>query len=81
MAKKDSMSIMNEFKPEGTMRNIIYTKSVLESGFEKRVFSSVKVLDIGCKNWFYANGENAFFKSFPSACLLHILKLLTHSLI
>ena len=42
----------------------LYTKSVLESGFEKKNFSKINVLDIGCKNWFYAKGEYEFFESF-----------------
>ena len=54
----------NENLIERNRMENLYTKSVLESGFEKRVFSSVKVLDIGCKNWFYAKGEYEFFNSF-----------------
>ena len=54
----------NENLIERNRMENLYTKSVLESGFEKKVFSSVKVLDIGCKNWFYAKGEYEFFNSF-----------------
>ena len=47
-----------------------YVKNILEDSFEKRSSASVKVLDIGCKNWFYARGEYDFFKSFCNEVLL-----------
>ena len=49
------------------MRNYLenlYTYDVLEQYLSKRPKQQLNILDIGCKNWFYANGENAFFKSF-----------------
>lgn len=48
-------------------RNILenlYTKDVLEQCFSRKIMKEVKVLDIGCKNWFYAKGEYDFFESF-----------------
>ena len=39
----------------------LYTKAVLEQAFSKQN-GSLKVLDIGCKNWFYAKGEFDFLK-------------------
>lgn len=42
----------------------LYTFDVLDKFFEKIEFEQIKVLDIGCKNWFYARGEYEYFKSF-----------------
>ena len=41
----------------------LYTKAVLEQAFSKQN-GNLKILDIGCKNWFYAKGEYEFFASF-----------------
>lgn len=41
----------------------LYTKAVLEQAFSKQN-GNLKILDIGCKNWFYAKGEYEFFSSF-----------------
>lgn len=41
-----------------------YTFEVLDKYFEKRKTHSVRVLDIGCKNWFYARGMHKYFSSF-----------------
>jgi len=62
-SRKDFVEKNEKLIERNRMENL-YTKSILESGFEKRVFSSIKVLDIGCKNWFYAKGEYEFFESF-----------------
>lgn len=40
-----------------------YTMDILDQAFTKRG-ENLRVLDIGCKNWFYAKGEYDFFKSF-----------------
>ncbi len=42
----------------------LYTQAVLEKYFSKNLKHNLKVLDIGCKNWFYAKGEHEFFNSF-----------------
>ena len=41
-----------------------YTQAVLEKYFSKSRKQKLNVLDIGCKNWFYAKGEHEFFASF-----------------
>ena len=41
-----------------------YTKDVMEQCFTKRRQKTIKALDIGSKNWFYAKGEYKFFESF-----------------
>ena len=41
----------------------LYTKEVLNQAFSKQN-GSLKILDVGCKNWFYAKGEYEFFASF-----------------
>lgn len=38
------------------------------------------VLDIGCKNWFYAKGEHAFFKKFCNNLVLDGIEIDTHRL-
>lgn len=42
----------------------LYTKDILEKFFKKTQKDSLKILDIGCKNWFYLKGEWDFFNSF-----------------
>lgn len=42
----------------------LYTRDVLEQFFEKKHKNHTKILDVGCKNWFYVKGEHEFFKSF-----------------
>ena len=42
----------------------LYTLEVLSNSFIKNQKDSIKALDIGCKNWFYAKGEYEFFESF-----------------
>lgn len=44
----------------------LYTKDVLSQIFSKNNFSELNILDIGCKNWFYAKGEFDFFSSFAN---------------
>lgn len=41
----------------------LYTTDILSQAFVKRG-ENLQVLDIGCKNWFYAKGEYDFFKRF-----------------
>lgn len=48
----------------------LYTKDVLGHYIEKNPRDFAKILDIGCKNWFYAKGEYEFFKSFCKDFLL-----------
>lgn len=42
----------------------IYTKNILEKYFSEIKKDKINVLDIGCKNWFYAKGEHEFFENF-----------------
>ena len=42
----------------------LYMKDILNQCFEKIYRDSLKVLDIGCKNWFYAKGQHAYFSEF-----------------
>ena len=39
----------------------LYTKDLLAQYFSKPTEENIKILDIGCKNWFYAKGEDEFF--------------------
>lgn len=42
----------------------LYTKDILEKYLTKSEKSSIKILDIGSKNWFYVRGEYDFFAQF-----------------
>ncbi|HBG49116.1 MAG TPA: hypothetical protein DDW90_06370 [Cyanobacteria bacterium UBA9971] len=77
---------LQEFKDNSTCRNYLENLAVielLESCFNKEFLApllpennknSVKILDIGSKNWFYASGEWSFFKYSP---LCHCEELAT----
>ena len=43
-----------------------YIFEILDRNFLKSQKPNLQVLDIGCKNWFYAKGEHKFFSSFSS---------------
>ena len=58
----------------------LYTKNFLEKFIEKRELHSAKILDIGCKNWFYARGEYDFFKSFCKTITLDGVEIDAHRL-
>lgn len=42
----------------------LYTFDILDKCLKKTQQVNAAILDIGCKNWFYAKGEFYFFKSF-----------------
>ena len=42
----------------------LYTTDILNKYFRKIEAQELNILDIGCKNWFYAKGEYDFFQSF-----------------
>lgn len=42
----------------------LYTLDLLDKNIEPIYKDKLRVLDIGCKNWFYAKGEYFFFKKF-----------------
>lgn len=42
----------------------LYTTDILNQFFNKTDSQYLNILDIGCKNWFYAKGEWEFFNSF-----------------
>ena len=60
---------------ERNFKENLYTKEVLESCFEKQNLSKINVLDIGCKNWFYAKGEHDFFNSFCDEIYLNGIEI------
>jgi hypothetical protein len=65
------------------MRNYLenlYTYDILEQNLSKKAKKCLDILDIGCKNWFYANGENAFFKSFCNTVNLYGVEIDAHRL-
>ena len=54
---------------------ILYTKNFLEIFFEKKSNDFARILDIGCKNWFYAQAEHEFFSSFCNEIILDGVEL------
>ena len=58
----------------------LYTEDILNQFFTKEKRNHTKILDIGCKNWFYAKGEYDFFKSFCSNFSLDGVELDAHRL-
>ena len=60
---------------ERNLKENFYTKDILEKYLQKSEKKSVKILDIGSKNWFYARGEYDFFKSFSDDFLLDGIEL------
>lgn len=64
---KFSRTNFTETNPELIARNKAenaYTFDVLNNSFEKRKTKNVKILDIGCKNWFYVAGLHQYFNNF-----------------
>ena len=64
---KFSRKNFQELNPDLIKRNELenqYTYDVLNQFFEKISIQNANILDIGCKNWFYARGEYDFFNSF-----------------
>lgn len=56
-----------EKNPELISRNLAennYTFDILNQYFSKKKVKDVKILDIGSKNWFYAEGLHRYFASF-----------------
>ncbi len=58
----------------------LYTKDILSTYFSKTSKKSLRALDIGCKNWFYARGEHEFFKSFAEDLVLDGVEIDAHRL-
>jgi len=58
---------LNYLKSNSTRKNYLenlYTIDVLDKYLPADLKENLSVLDIGCKNWFYAKGEYFFFKRF-----------------
>lgn len=58
----------------------LYTIDILEKCITKVPTNFANILDIGCKNWFYAKGEYHFFKSFCNEIELDGIELDAHRL-
>ncbi len=55
----------NYVVPFGVNKEMLWIQELLEKNLSDiRVFNGMKILDIGCKNWVYAEGEWTFFKKF-----------------
>ncbi len=67
-----------EKNEQNLLRNYLenlYTFDVLSSFFQADNKSEISVLDIGCKNFFYAQGEHQFFKTFANEVYLDGVEL------
>ena len=65
---------------ERNIKENLYTQDVLSQIFENTDKPTLKILDIGSKNWFYAKGEYDFFQSFCNDFLLEGVELDTFRL-
>ena len=54
----------NTLMIERNEKENLYTYQILENFFNKNSKKHLSILDIGCKNWFYAKGEHQYFNSF-----------------
>ena len=57
-----------------------YIREILEQYFFKIQNKELHILDIGCKNWFYAKAQYDFFKGFSSNFVLDGVELDAHRL-
>lgn len=67
-----------EKNPKLIARNIKenqYIQDILDNVLKKQTKQSLRILDIGCKNWFYATGEYNYFKKFCSNFVLDGVEL------
>lgn len=58
---------LDSLKSNSTKQNYLenlYTLDLLDKYLDVNYQENLSVLDIGCKNWFYAKGEHAFFKKY-----------------
>lgn len=58
---------LDHLKSSSTTQNYrenLYTIDLLEKFLNVDFLNKINVLDIGCKNWFYAQGEYFFFKKY-----------------
>jgi len=58
----------------------LYILDILDKYFEIEPKDKLKVLDIGCKNWFYAKGEHAFFEKYSKKLELKGIEIDAHRL-
>lgn len=74
---------LNYLKSNSTRQNYLenlYVLDVFDKFLELDFEDNLKVLDIGCKNWFYAQGEYAFFKKYCKSLNLDGIELDTNRL-
>lgn len=62
-SRKNFVETNSELIERNRLENL-YTKEILSKYFNQSYKKQVRILDIGCKNWFYAKGEIEFFKNF-----------------
>lgn len=70
-------------KSNSTRQNYLenlYIIDILEQTFDIDFRENMSVLDIGCKNWFYAKGEHSFFKKHCKKLKLDGIELDTNRL-
>lgn len=72
-----------EKNPELVERNRqenLYTTDILNKYLRKIEAQELNILDVGCKNWFYAKAEYEFFKSFCNDIFLDGVEIDAHRL-
>lgn len=62
-SRKDFVETNPKLIERNRLENL-YTKEILMNCFTQSYRKKARILDIGCKNWFYAKGEYEFFTQF-----------------
>ncbi len=57
----------NKVLLERNLLENLYTKDILKQYLVPKRQQKIRILDIGCKNWFYARGEFDFFHEFAES--------------
>jgi hypothetical protein len=69
---------LDYLKNNSTKQNYLenlYIMDLLDKYFKVSLHNNLSVLDIGCKNWFYAKGEYFFFKKYCDNLILDGIEL------
>ena len=74
LSRKNFVETDVELLKRNELENL-YTKDVLNQFLDKTSRKQAQVLDIGCKNWFYAKGEYDYFANFAKDFILDGVEL------
>lgn len=75
LLKKYNLEFVKDHTTKLNYQENLYTIDLLDKHFDIKNKSGLRVLDIGCKNWFYAKGEYFFFKNHCEKLTLNGIEL------